>query len=137
MMKSLKWPAFLSIAFALFLMVGGPLCLLQGIAWGRMLQNYAKRDSFTLALEKTFSGKYRCSLCQKIAAQKQQEGKNKATSLIEKSLKAILLDHQEASAFLFDRDNPYPPLLRWDCFTMSQKPPTPYPRRGALLSSCS
>ncbi|MBM3857162.1 MAG: hypothetical protein FJ390_04280 [Verrucomicrobia bacterium] len=66
----------LSIAMALFSLCGGHWAVLQGIAWSRMLQSYATKGSFQSAVEKTFDGKHRCSLCKKIEQAKQQEKKN-------------------------------------------------------------
>ncbi|MCX6957326.1 MAG: hypothetical protein NT164_02160 [Verrucomicrobiae bacterium] len=66
----------LFIAMALFSLSGGYWAVLQSVAWGHMIQSYSSQGSFSSAVEKTLSGKYRCSLCKKIEQAKQQEKKN-------------------------------------------------------------
>lgn len=66
----------LFIAMALFSLSGGHWAVLQGIAWGRMIQTYGTQGSLQSAIGKTFDGKHRCSLCKKIEHAKQQEKKN-------------------------------------------------------------
>lgn len=73
---SLRFIGILFIALALFSLSGGHWALLQSVAWAKMLQSYSSQGSFSSAVEKTFSGKYRCSLCKKIEQAKQQEKKN-------------------------------------------------------------
>lgn len=72
----LRLAGTLSIAMALFSLSGGHWAVLQGVAWGRMIQSYSSQGSFSSAVEKTFDGKHRCSLCKKIEQAKQQEKKN-------------------------------------------------------------
>ena len=55
------------IGLALFLTTGGHLAILQGVAWTKMVRDFAKTQSIGTALEKTFDGQHPCSLCKKIA----------------------------------------------------------------------
>jgi hypothetical protein len=123
-----QWIAFLSIAFSLFIIVGGPLLVLQGVAWTGMVQEYSKHDSFTNALQKTLSGKYRCSLCKKIAEAKHNEQKTAASFKIEKSLKAALLTQGCELLSLFGKKTQYPHVIALDYRSIIQEPPAPYPR---------
>jgi hypothetical protein len=61
------------VALALFTIAGGHWLVLQSVAWGQMLNDYSRGGSFTTAVEKTFSGKYPCAMCRKIAEAKKQE----------------------------------------------------------------
>ena len=65
------------VALALFTIAGGHWLVLQSVAWSQMLRAYSQGGSITMAVEKTFSGKYPCAMCRKIAeAKKQEEQKN-------------------------------------------------------------
>jgi hypothetical protein len=66
------------IGAAIFLSVGGHLAVLQGIAWTTMFQDFARMDSLSTAIEKTFSGKHPCRLCKEItkASSTPQENKD-------------------------------------------------------------
>ena len=79
------------IAVALFGIVGGHWAVLQGVAWTRMVHTYSAEGSLQSAVEKTFSGKHPCSLCKKIACEKQKEKKAAATlEKISKKTEGIL-----------------------------------------------
>jgi len=80
----------LSIAMALFSLSGGHWALLQSVAWGRMIQAYSTQGSFQSAVQKTFDGKHRCSLCKKIEQAKQQEKKNSFVNETFKKKEGIL-----------------------------------------------
>jgi len=60
----------------LLVSMGGHLALLQAVAWGNMLVDYSNTDSFTHAVEKTFSGKHPCCLC-KLVEKSKEESENK------------------------------------------------------------
>jgi hypothetical protein len=66
-----KWP----VVFALVLVTGGHWALLQSIAWVGMTVNYAKCDSFEVALQKTFDGQHPCRLCKLVKQGKASEQK--------------------------------------------------------------
>jgi hypothetical protein len=53
---------------ALFALVGGPLAVVQVVAWGQMLSDYSQEEgSFLAGATKTFSGDAPCGLCVKVA----------------------------------------------------------------------
>ena len=126
--KQLRLLGFLSIAFALFAIAGGPLMVLQGVAWTGMVQEYSKNDTFVSAVQKTFSGKYRCSLCKKIAAETQKEKTTTGVLKTAKSLKAALSAAASQASSKFSKKNPYPQIIALDYRSIIQEPPTPYPR---------
>ena len=79
------------IAVALFGIVGGHWAVLQSVAWAQMVHDYSSQGSLQSAVEKTFSGKYPCSLCKKIALEKQKEKKTEASlEKIQKKTEGIL-----------------------------------------------
>jgi hypothetical protein len=51
---------------AVVAMIGGHWLALQSVAWGRMLVEFSRQDSFSTAVVKTFSGSYPCALCLKV-----------------------------------------------------------------------
>lgn len=61
---------------------GGPLGLMQGIAWVGMSISYVSTDGVTEGLKKTFDGEHPCALCCAISEakrdQQKQEPKNPA-----------------------------------------------------------
>lgn len=85
-----RFIAIFSIAIALFSLSGGHWALLQSVAWGCMLHTYSSQGSFRAAVEKTFDGKHRCSLCKKIEQAKQQEKKISFVNETVKKKEAVL-----------------------------------------------
>jgi hypothetical protein len=61
-----KTTGFLACLTAVVAMLGGHWLALQSVAWGRMIADFSRQDSFGTALSKTFSGKHPCALCLKI-----------------------------------------------------------------------
>ena len=82
--------SMLFIAAALFSLSGGHWALLQSVAWVNMVRTYSSQSSLSSAVEKTFSGKYRCALCKKIEQAKQQEKKNSFVTEMFKKREAVL-----------------------------------------------
>ena len=67
----LKRLLHLTLAFTACLhLCGGPLGMLQGIAWMKMLVTYSQADGLMQGVKKTFDGAHPCALCQKIATAK-------------------------------------------------------------------
>ena len=58
--------ASVMIGLALFLTTGGHLAILQGVAWTKMVRDFAQTDSLGVAIGKTLDGQHPCSLCKKI-----------------------------------------------------------------------
>jgi hypothetical protein len=65
---------------ALVLTTGLHWAVLQTVAWGTMLANNLRCDSFSQAVGKTFDGRHPCCLCKAIAAAKKSERKSEAVS---------------------------------------------------------
>lgn len=126
--RGVNFFAFVSIAFALFIIAGGPLMVLQGVAWAGMIQEYSKKDTLTSALQKTFSGKHPCCLCKRIAKESQKEQKTAAFLKTDKSLKAALSIAMEESFFLFPKKFSYAKPLPSTYQSVFYDPPDPYPR---------
>lgn len=57
---------------AIFSIAGGEWTLFQAIAYGKMIYSYSSESTLQSALEKTFSGKYPCSLCKKISMERKK-----------------------------------------------------------------
>jgi hypothetical protein len=64
-------------ALAMFVCAGGHWAVFQSIAWANMLRDYSRDASFSVALEKTFSGQYPCSMCKSLADAKKSEHRSK------------------------------------------------------------
>lgn len=126
--KQCKLIGFLSIAFALFTIAGGPLIVFQGVAWVGMIQEYSKQDTLANALQKTFSGKHPCSLCKRIAKQSKKEQKTAALLKTEKSLKVSFSTPLEKTAFLLPTTVSYSQSLSSTYQSIFYDPPEPYPR---------
>ena len=52
---------------------GGPLGLLQGVAWAKMLVSYSQQDGVVEGVKKTFDGDHPCAMCRAIASAKANE----------------------------------------------------------------
>lgn len=72
------------MALSLFLVAGGHLALLQGVAWATMVKDFARTGSLTEAVGKTFDGKHPCAMCKKIASARTTEEKAPVTVKIGK-----------------------------------------------------
>ena len=89
-MRSRALKAFgLTASFlALFFMLGGHWFVLQSVAWGRMFVEFAKADSISEALEKTFDGDHPCKMCLRIRDGRQQEQREQEAVPLLKTEKA-------------------------------------------------
>jgi hypothetical protein len=68
-----KIAGFAACLLAVLVLSGGHWFMLQSIAWGRMIADFSRQDTFSTAVAKTFSGKHPCPLCLKVRAGWQQE----------------------------------------------------------------
>ncbi len=127
LLRPVKFFRLILIALAFFSLAGGPLAVLQTVAWAKMIRNYSTEESLATAFQKTFSGKYHCSLCQKIAAEKKNEKKAAAFN-VDKSIKAALCLAVIKANILFPKEKNYPSTPFLKNAGLSQEPPTPYPR---------
>ncbi len=63
--------------------------MLQTVAWGTMLVDYAQSESLTVAVTKTFDGAHPCSLCHTVTEGREQEKQQEGAATIVK-LDAVL-----------------------------------------------
>jgi hypothetical protein len=61
---------------AVFQLLGGPLTVLQTIAWARMMITYSQNAGVALGIAKTFDGQHLCHLCKAIAKNRDSEHKD-------------------------------------------------------------
>jgi hypothetical protein len=54
---------------------GGHWMLLQSVAWGGMMLEYARADGLAAAVETVFDGRHPCGLCKEIHNQRSSEQK--------------------------------------------------------------
>lgn len=59
----------------LFVSLGGHLVVLQTIAWGNMLREFARSAPLEEAARKTFDGEHPCALCKVVSESRKQEEK--------------------------------------------------------------
>lgn len=79
------------ICVAMFSIAGGHWAVLQTVAWSQMLWSYSKSTgSLVEGAEKTFSGKYPCSMCKTVEAGRKAEEKLPATVKLDKKAEVFL-----------------------------------------------
>ena len=78
------------MALSLFMALGGPLALLQGVAWVTMVHDFSKSGSLSQAVEKTFDGQHPCPLCQKLSKARAAEEKAPVTVKIDKKAEVFI-----------------------------------------------
>ena len=101
-----------------------------------MVADFSQRESFGIALKKTFSGEYPCAMCLKIREGRQQEQKQEQQELSFKENKLSELFWKPSKVELPDR------IVLISLFPISgdavysgfiDSPPTPPPRRLAVV----
>jgi hypothetical protein len=104
------------MCLAMFSIAGGQWAVLQSVAWAGMLRDYSRGAGFGAAVEKTFSGKYPCAMCCKIAdAQKKQE-QSAPMLKVDKKAEVILVTRVVALV---------PPSPLWELVPRSLRTPPP------------
>lgn len=124
MLRSL---GFSLMCLAMFSIAGGHWAVLQTVAWAQMVREYSKTATVAEALEKTFSGKAPCSLCEQIAEARQQEEKSPATLKTDKKAEVFLQTGGDFLKRRFSRDLVYPPVGDQTFHGRIDAPPTPVP----------
>lgn len=126
--------AMASMAVSLFIALGGPLALLQGVAWVTMVHDFSKSGSLSQAVEKTFDGQHPCPLCQKLAKARAAEEKAPVSVKIDKKAEVFIatsgsdLPLPVVNPMIY---GPVPFVLMPERFIA---PPVPVPIRCALFS---
>jgi len=116
------------MAVAMLSILGGHWAILQAVAWSQMLRDYSRDASLGVAVEKTFSGKYPCSLCKRVAEERQrEEQKTPLVKLEKKSVEiapepVLVIVQPPAGEFR------YPPVARMIPSERFDAPPRPVPR---------
>jgi hypothetical protein len=77
------------VVIALVLSTGGHWALLQVCAWTGMVVSYSQTESFTAALQKTFSGEHPCKLCKVVKEGRKAEQEKPATLKVETKFEFI------------------------------------------------
>lgn len=68
---------YLMLLFGCLHFVGGPLALVQVIAWGNMITQYSQESGIVKGVQDTFSGERPCQLCCKISEVRKSDPENK------------------------------------------------------------
>ncbi|NBZ95740.1 MAG: hypothetical protein EBR40_04830 [Proteobacteria bacterium] len=121
------------MALALFVAIGGPLAVLQGVAWATMIRDYSRTGSVTAAVEKTFDGKHPCAMCKKIAAQRTHEEKAPVTMKVDKKAEFFIASGAAIAPLPAVRSFAYPPHPLVNVPEYLSAPPVPVPI-SALIS---
>ena len=121
------------MALALFVAIGGPLAVLQGVAWATMIRDYSRIGSVTAALEKTFDGKHPCAMCKKIASQRSHEEKAPVSVKAEKKAEVFIALGAAIVPLPIVRSFSYPPHPFLNVPEHLSAPPVPVPI-SALIS---
>jgi hypothetical protein len=105
---------------------GGQWYVLQGVAWVKMLHDYAQMVPFMEAVNMTFSGKYPCEICKAIAEKQQSE--NEKICSLEKHEKKFFPPLAIVLALPDTASLQYAGYLS-SFQTRTEPPPTPPPRQ--------
>lgn len=113
---------------AFFLVAGGPLGLLQVVAWTQMVHDFSRAGSLSQAVEKTFDGQHLCPLCKKIAKARNAEEKPPSSVKVEKKAEVFVTQSQVKIPLPVCRPMIYgaPPFVVMQ--ERSDAPPVPVPR---------
>lgn len=65
-LRKCAWWRHLVVALGCLHLVGGPVAVLQVVAWAGMLARYTAEDGLVQGVTDTFSGERPCSLCLKV-----------------------------------------------------------------------
>ncbi len=113
---------------ALFLMAGGHLAVLQGVAWTTMLRDFSRASTLSTALDKTFDGQHLCPLCKKIARVRAAEGKAPTSVKVEKKAELFLALTATSLPLPICRPAVFLPAPFVAMLERSDAPPVPVPR---------
>ncbi len=118
---------------------GGPLGLLQAVAWTGMAVSYSRQEGVVEGMKKTFDGEHPCEMCQSIAKTREQPAssepdqprppKNKLPEWA-KVAKEFAWPDETALPAVTGRDREpasWPGVVLWGG-TGTPAPPTPPPR---------
>jgi hypothetical protein len=124
----------MALALALFLVICGPLTLLQGIAWVGMVHDFSKTGTLSQAVAMTFDGHHLCPLCKKLVQARASEEKTPVTMKVDKKAEVFIAGTSAAVPVPEIRPfayGPVPFVLMPERFIA---PPVPVPISSCLLS---
>jgi hypothetical protein len=134
-----KFLQYFMLLFGCLHFVGGPLALLQVIAWGNMIAQYSGESGIIKGVQDTFSGERPCHLCCKISQARDNDPENKKPVIPNKaqgSLKCLtemIPLHEESLsaplAVILPANSFVQPLQLGSSF--ESPPPSPPPRSRA------
>lgn len=116
---------------AMFYVAGGHWAVLQTIAWTQMLRDYSKNASLTLAIRKTFSGEYPCSLCKQVEEGFRKQEKPQATVKVDKQAEKFPVRGRVLLAVPTAAEFSYPEPAGEIFIVRRIAPPQPVPRQLA------
>lgn len=119
------------MGLSLFLVAGGHLALLQGIAWTTMVHDFSRAGSLGQALEKTFDGKHLCPLCKKIAMAHAAGEKAPMSVKAEKKSGVFIAQSSSALPFPVSRPLVFKPAPFVAMPERFDAPPVPVPKQNA------
>ena len=122
------------MALSLFMALGGPLALLQGVAWVTMVHDFSKSGSLSQAVEKNFDGQHPCPLCQKLSKARAAEEKAPVTVKIDKKAEVFIATSASDLPLPVVDSMIYGPLPFVVMPEHCVAPPVPVPIRCALFS---
>ena len=122
-----KWIAGLLTGAALFMVIAGPLALMQCVAWVNMVHDFYKTDSISQAVSKTFDGHHLCPMCQKLIKARAAEEKAPITMKVDKKAEVFIAGTGSELPMPF-----YRPMVYWPAPLISIPerffaPPVPVP----------
>lgn len=115
------------MAVALFSVIGGPLALLQGVAWVKMAHDFSKTGTLSQAIAKTFDGHHLCPLCKKIVRARATEEKAPITMKIDKRAEVFIATSGSDLPLPVSRPFAYGPAPFVSLLERFVAPPVPVP----------
>ena len=116
------------MVLALFLVTGGHLALLQGVAWTTMVHDYSRTASLTQAVEQTLDGRHPCPLCKKIAKARAAEEKSPTSLKVDKKAEVFVSQSGSEVPLPICRPLVYEPAPFVSMPERCDAPPVPVPR---------
>ncbi len=113
---------------SLFALLGGPLVVVQVVAWGQMLSAYSQDEGSLIAgAKKTFSGEAPCGLCHSVAEARKAEDERPPALQVNKKIESFLLASTHLVTEPPRRDGPDFFELTATPLSRTDAPPAPVP----------
>lgn len=116
------------MGMAMFTVLGGHWAVFQAVAWSQMLVSYSQdARSVSVGIEKTFSGKYPCAMCRKIAEAKYQQEQKQPVFKADRKAEVFVAQPGTAVSAPASEKFFYPATADSHFTSRSDPPPTPVP----------